>query len=74
MKEVLNSTKAKAEFIQSIHHWLMLTLERNGKEEHKDCFTIEGSSIMCNLPTNYFNNFDIPSGTKIEMKFISKKS
>jgi hypothetical protein len=74
MKEVLNSTKAKAEFVQSIHHWLMLTLERNGKEEYKDCFTIDGSSIMCNLPTNYFNNFDIPAGTKIEMKFISKKS
>ena len=74
MKEVLNSTKAKAEFVQSIHHWLMLTLERNGKKEYKDCFTIEGSSIMCNLPTNYFNNFDIPAGTKIEMKFISKKS
>ena len=74
MKEVLNSTKAKAEFIQSIHHWLMLTLERNDKSEYKDCFTIEGSSIICNLPTNYFNNFDIPAGTKIEMKFISKKS
>lgn len=74
MKEVLNSTKAKAEFIQSIHHWLMLTLERNGKEAYKNCFTIEGSSIMCNLPTNYFNNFDIPTDTKIEMKFISKKS
>lgn len=74
MKETLNSTKAKAEFIQSIHHWLMLTLERNGKEEYKDCFTIEGSSIMCNLPTDYFNNFNIPTGTKIEMKFISKKS
>jgi hypothetical protein len=74
MKEVLNANKAKAEFIQSIHHWLMLTLERNGKEEYKDCFTIDGSSIMCNLPINYFNNFDIPTGTKIEMKFISKKS
>ena len=74
MKEVLNSTKAKAEFIQSIHHWLMLTLERNDKSEYKDCFTVEGSSIMCILPTNYFNNFDIPAGTKIEMKFISKKS
>ncbi len=74
MKEILNSTKAKAEFIQSIYHWLMLTLERNGKEEYKNCFTIEGSSIMCNLPVNYFNNFDIPTDTKIEMKFISKKS
>ena len=74
MKEVLSDNKAKTEFIQSIHHWLMLTLERNGKEEYKNCFTIEGSSIMCNLPINYFNNFDIPAGTKIEMKFISKKS
>ena len=74
MKEVLSANKVKAEFIQSIHHWLMLTLERNGKEEYKDCFTIKDSSIMCTLPTNYFNNFDIPAGTKIEMKFISKKS
>lgn len=74
MKEVLSANKTKAEFIQSIHHWLMLTLERNDKEEYKNCFTIEGSSIMCNLPTNYFNNFDIPTNTKIEMKFISKKS
>ena len=74
MKEVLTAAKAKAEFIQSIHTWLMRTLDQNGKSEYKDCFTIEGSSIMCNLPTNYFNNFDIPAGTKIEMKFISKKS
>lgn len=74
MKEVLSANKAKAEFVQSIHHWLMLTLERNGKEEYKDCFTIDGSSIMCNLPINYFNNFDIPANTKIEMKFITKKS
>lgn len=74
MKEVLSANKAKAEFIKSIHHWLMLTLEHNGKEEYKNCFTIEGSSIMCELPTDYFNLFDIPAGTKIEMKFISKKS
>ena len=74
MKEVLSSTKVKAEFVQSIHHWLMLTLEQNNKAEYKKCFTIEGSSIMCELPTDYFNLFDIPAGTKIEMKFISKKS
>ena len=74
MKEVLSANKAKAEFIKSIHNWLMLTLERNGKSEYKDCFIIEGSSIICNLPTNYFNNFDIPANTKIEMKFVSKKS
>ena len=74
MKEMLNANKTKAEFVKSIHNWLMLTLEQNGKEEYKNCFTIEGSSIMCELPTNYFNSFDIPTGTKIEMKFISKKS
>ena len=74
MKETLTATKTKAEFIKSIHHWLMNTLEANGKEEYKDCFQIEGSSIMCNLPENYFNLYDIPAGTKIEMKFISKKS
>ena len=74
MKEVLTATKTKSEFIQSIYNWLMLTLEKNGKEEYKNCFTIEGSSIMCNLPTNYFNMVDIPANTKIEMKFISKKN
>ena len=74
MKEVLNINKAKAEFVKSIHHWLMRTLEQNGKAEYKNCFTIEGSSIMCELPSDYFNNFDIPTGTKIEMKFISKKA
>ena len=74
MKEILNSTKAKAEFIQSIHHWLMRTLEQNNKAEYKNCFTIEGSSIMCQLPQDYFNLYSIPAGTKIEMKFISKKS
>lgn len=74
MKEVLNTNKAKAEFVKSIHHWLMRTLEQNDKVEYKNCFTIEGSSIMCELPSDYFNNFDIPAGTKIEMKFISKKS
>ena len=74
MKEVLTATKTKAEFIKSIHNWLMHTLEQNNKSEYKDCFTIEGSSIICELPTDYFNSFDIPAGTKIEMKFISKKS
>ena len=74
MKEVLNANKAKAEFVKSIHNWLMRTLEQNNKTEYKNCFTIEGSSIMCELPTDYFNNFEIPAGTKIEMKFISKKS
>ena len=73
-KKELSTNAAKAEFIKSIHNWLMRTLEQNNKSEYKDCFTIEGSSIMCNLPTNFFNNFEIPAGTKIEMKFISKKS
>ena len=74
MKEMLNANKAKVEFIKSIYTWLMRTLDQNNKAEYKKCFTIEGSSIMCELPSNYFNLFDIPAGTKIEMKFISKKS
>lgn len=73
-KKELSTNAAKAEFVKSIHNWLMRTLEQNNKTEYKNCFTIEGSSIMCELPTNYFNSFDIPAGTKIEMKFISKKS
>jgi len=73
-KKALTSTAVKTEFINSIHNWLMNTLRQNGKEEYSDCFKIEGSSIMCYLPQDYFNLYTIPAGTKIEMKFISKKS
>lgn len=71
---MLSPQATKNEFIKSIHHWLMRTLEQNNKEQFKDCFTIEGSSIICQLPSNYFNTCTIPANTKIEMKFISKKS
>lgn len=71
--EIISATKAKSEFIKSIYKWMMTTLDNNGKSEYKNCFKLEGSSIMCELPTNYFTTFEIPAGTKIEMKFISKK-
>ena len=73
MKKELSAQQAKAEFVKSIHNWLMRPLKQNDKEEYSDCFTIDGSSIMCQLPDNYFDNFSIPSGLKIEMKFIVKK-
>jgi hypothetical protein len=52
----------------------MKILKDMGNEQYSDCFKIEGSSIICNLPPNYFNLYDIPENTKIEMKFITKKS
>lgn len=73
-KELLSAQATKNEFVKSIHNWLMNTLKQNGKEEYKDCFTIEGSSIICQLPQNYFDKYDIPSNIKIEMKFIAKKN
>ena len=73
-KKELNAQGTKVEFIKSIHKWLMRTLKENGSEQFCDCFTIEGTSIMCQLPPEYFNEFSIPANTKIEMKFISKKS
>lgn len=73
-KEILNAQATKSEFIKSIHGWLMRTLESLGREEYQKCFTIEGSSIMCQLPQNYFDLYDIPANTKIEMKFVAKKS
>ena len=72
-KKQLNATAAKAEFISSIYKWLMSTLEVNGKEEYKECFKVEGSSIMCSLPDNYFNTYSIPANTRIEMKFVTKR-
>ena len=75
--EKLGVAQTKTEFIKSIHHWLMETLESHGLNEYKECFQIEGSSIMCTLPPNYFNfylpRYEIPEGTKIEMKFVTKK-
>lgn len=70
----LSAQAAKTEFVNSIYNWLQRTLKEMGNEQYSDCFTVEGSSIMCKLPTNYFNSYTIPEGTKIEMKFISKKS
>ena len=72
-KKELSAQAAKVGFVKSIHYWLMNTLERNEKSEYKDCFTIEGSSIMCKLPDNYFDLYSIPSNLKIEMKFTVKK-
>ena len=52
----------------------MNTLKANGKSEYKDNFYIQDSSIICELPTCYFDKFEIPEGMKIEMKFTVKKT
>lgn len=69
----LSANETKQKFIQSIHTWLKHTLEQNGKGEYISCFNIEGSSIICDLPKEYFSNFDIPNNTRIEMKFVTKR-
>lgn len=73
-KTLLTAQQTKKEFIGSIHKWMLNTLESNGKSEYKGNFYIQDSSIMCELPTCYFDRFDIPEGIKIEMKFTVKKS
>lgn len=73
-KKMLKPQEAKKEFVKSIHTWLMNTLHKNGKDEFKENFYIQDSSIICELPTCYFNSFDIPEGIKIEMKFTVKKT
>ena len=74
MKKELSAQGAKSEFVRSIHEFMMHMLKTKGKEEYNTCFRIEGSSIMCDLPQEYFAAFDIPKGVKIEMKFILKKN
>lgn len=74
MKKTISSQAAKKEFVNSIHKWLLRSLDANGNGKYKDIFQIEGSSIICSLPSNYFNLYEIPENTKIEMKFILKKS
>lgn len=74
MKKELKSAETKAQFIQSIYNWLQKTLKDMGNEAYSSCFQIEGSSIMCRLPVDFFNNYTIPQDTKIEMKFVTKKA
>ena len=72
-KQKLNVQATKKEFVKSIFKFLQETLKRNGNEAYSDMFTITDSSIMCKLPPEYFDTFEIPENTLIEMKFISKK-
>lgn len=74
MKKVLSAQATKKEFVNSIHNWLMRTLKERGNEEFQKNFTIQDSSIICELPNCYFDRFEIPEGIKIEMKFTVKKS
>lgn len=74
MKKEISAQCAKSEFVRSIHEFMMYMLKTKGKEEYNDCFKVEGSSIMCNLPQEYFAAFEIPKDVKIEMKFILKKN
>lgn len=75
-KTSLNAQQTKKEFIKSIHNWMMKTLDGNNKNAYKDCFILReaDNSILCELPSCYFDKFDIPEGIKIEMKFSVKKS
>ena len=73
-KKVLGPQETKKEFVKSIHTWLLKTLDKNGHSEYKENFVLDGSSIMCNVPSCYFADLEIPEGIKIEMKFVVKKN
>ena len=73
-KVILNAQSAKKEFVKSIHNWLMNTLDKNNKSEYKDNFKLQDASILCDIPSDYFDHFEIPEGLKIEIKFTVKKS
>lgn len=45
-----------------------------GNGDYKHCFTVQDSSIICDLPVEYFTHFNIPENTKIEMKFITERN
>ena len=72
-KKDLSAQGAKTEFINDIYSFMMKVLDDKGKSQYKECFVRDGSSIMCNLPADYFNFFNIPENTRIEIKFIAKK-
>ena len=72
-RKKLTATATKSKFIESIYSWLIATLKLAGNGDYSNIFKVEGSSIICNIPDDYFQGFAIPEGVKIEMKFISKK-
>ena len=75
MKPTISVSETKAKWIQSVFDMMMRAMDSSGKSEFKSCFSIEGSSIICNLPKNdTFGMYSIPENTKIEMKFITKKN
>ena len=74
MKEKLSAQAAKVEFAKHFHRYMINSLKQNGNEGYSNCFRIEGSSIMCDLPVNFFNDYIIPEITRIEIKFIVKKA
>lgn len=69
----LNANETKKEFVQSVYLALQKILKDNGNEAYLNMLRIEGSSIMFDLPPEYFNVYSIPENTRIEMKFISKR-
>lgn len=69
-KKVYSAQEAKKAWMRSIYTHLENILK---EREIPNFFTIEGSSIFGDLPENFFTQYDIPPGTRIEMKFIVKK-
>lgn len=73
-KRTLNATQTKQAFIESIHKGLIKILNDNGNGKYAKMFTIDGNSIICNLPSEYFTWAEIPEGTKIAMNFVTKRN
>lgn len=74
-KSLLNATATKTMFLKRVAGILQAAVDKSPNADRlQNLFVVEGSSIMCNIPDDFFELYEIPANTKIEMKFVTKKA
>lgn len=71
-KEKLKPQDAKKRFMETVRKNILAKLDERGRD-CEDLFVVQGGSIICELPSDFFSNYELPPGFKIEMKFIAKQ-
>lgn len=73
-KQILTAQEAKKRFMVSVYNMICDTLRRGKHEDVVSNFRLQDSSIMVDIPADFFLGYDVPENTKIEIKFIAKKA
>lgn len=71
-KEKLGQQAAKKKFVESVCRNLNELLRLNKHEDRIGMFSVQDSSIFCDIPADFFRDYEI-APMRIEMKFVVKK-